>query len=97
MLDFTTQALARMNRLRLLKVYKSKNISRNFKDISNMENCKVNFSKDFKFCYHELRCLYFYGYSLKSLPIDFNPKNLVELSMAYSHIKQLWKGLKVNL
>ncbi|KAL6311244.1 hypothetical protein AAG906_005762 [Vitis piasezkii] len=95
MLDFTTQALARMNRLRLLKVYKSKNISRNFKDISNMENCKVNFSKDFKFCYHELRCLYFYGYSLKSLPIDFNPKNLVELSMPYSHIKQLWKGLKV--
>ncbi|KAL6315725.1 hypothetical protein AAG906_006587 [Vitis piasezkii] len=95
MLDLTTQALARMNRLRLLKVYKSKNISRNFKDISNMENCKVNFSKDFKFCYHELRCLYFYEYSLKSLPIDFNPKNLVELSMPYSHIKQLWKGLKV--
>ncbi|KAJ9676203.1 hypothetical protein PVL29_024951 [Vitis rotundifolia] len=84
-----------MNRLRLLKVYNSKNISRNFKDTSNMENCKVNFSKDFKFCYHDLRCLYFYGYSLKSLPNDFNPKNLVELSMPYSRIKQLWKGIKV--
>ncbi|XP_059590819.1 disease resistance protein RPV1 isoform X2 [Vitis vinifera] len=95
MLYFTTQALAGMNRLRLLKVYNSKNISRNFKDTSNMENCKVNFSKDFKFCYHDLRCLYFYGYSLKSLPNDFNPKNLVELSMPYSRIKQLWKGIKV--
>ncbi|KAL6316907.1 hypothetical protein AAG906_023562 [Vitis piasezkii] len=95
MLYFTTQALARMNRLRLLKVYNSKNISRNFKDTSNMENCKVNFSKDFKFCYHDLRCLYFYGYSLKSLPNDFNPKNLIELSMPYSRIKQLWKGIKV--
>ncbi|KAL6315925.1 hypothetical protein AAG906_013759 [Vitis piasezkii] len=95
MLYFTTQALAGMNRLRLLKVYNSKNISRNFKYTSNMENCKVNFSKDFKFSYHDLRCLYFYGYSLKSLPNDFNTKNLVELSMPYSRIKQLWKGIKV--
>ncbi|KAL6315670.1 hypothetical protein AAG906_005758 [Vitis piasezkii] len=95
MLDFTTQALARMNRLRLLKVYKSKNISRNLNDTSNMKNCKVNFSKDFKFYYHDLRCLYLYGYSFKSLPNDFNPKNFVELSMPYSRIKQLWKGIKV--
>ncbi|KAL6315723.1 hypothetical protein AAG906_006585 [Vitis piasezkii] len=80
MLYFTTQALAGMNRLRLLKVYNSKNISRNFKDTSNMETCKVPI---------------FYGYSLKSLPNDFNPKNLVELSMPYSRIKQLWKGIKV--
>ena len=97
MIDFSTQALAGMNRLRLLKVYKSDDISINFKETSNKENCKVNFSKDFKFCYYDLRCLYFYGYSLTSLPNDFNPKNLVELSMPYSRIKQLWKGIKVRL
>ncbi|RVW19347.1 TMV resistance protein N [Vitis vinifera] len=95
MLDFTTQAFLRMNKLRLLKVYKSNDISRNFKDTFNKENCKVNFSKDFRFCYRGLRCLYLYGYSFKSLPNDFNPKNLVELSMPSSHIKQLWKGVKV--
>ncbi|KAL6315920.1 hypothetical protein AAG906_013754 [Vitis piasezkii] len=95
MLDFTTQAFLGMNKLRLLKVYKSNDISRNFKATFNKENCKVNFSKDFRFCYHGLRCLYLYGYSFKSLPNDFNPKNLVELSMPSSHIKQLWKGVKV--
>ena len=94
-LDFTTQAFSRMNRLRLLKVYKSKKISRNFKDTSNKENSLVKFSKDFKFCYDDLRSLYLYGYSFKSLPNDFNPKNLVELSMPYSSIKQLWTGIKV--
>ncbi|KAJ9707489.1 hypothetical protein PVL29_002494 [Vitis rotundifolia] len=95
MLDFTTQAFLGMNKLRLLKVYKSNDISRNFKDTFNKENCEVNFSKDFRFCYHGLRCLYLYGYSFKSLPNDFNPKNLVELSLPSSHIKQFWKGVKV--
>ncbi|RVW64979.1 putative disease resistance protein [Vitis vinifera] len=56
---FTTEAFARMNRLRLLKVYKSQDPE------------------------------------MKPLSFDFNPKCLVDLSMPYSHIKQLWKGVKV--
>ncbi|KAJ9707491.1 hypothetical protein PVL29_002496 [Vitis rotundifolia] len=83
-----------MNRLRLLKVYKS-DISRTFEDTSKKANCKVHFSQDFKFHYDDLRLLYLHGYSLKSLPNDFNPKNLVDLSMPYSHIKHLWEGIKV--
>ncbi|KAJ9707483.1 hypothetical protein PVL29_002493 [Vitis rotundifolia] len=95
-LEFTTQAFAGMNRLRLLKVYKS-DISRTFEDASKKANCKVHFSEDIKFHYDDLRLLYFHGYPLKSLPNDFNPKNLVDLSMPYSRVRQLWEGIKVLL
>ncbi|KAJ9676002.1 hypothetical protein PVL29_024806 [Vitis rotundifolia] len=94
-IDFTTQAFAGMSKLRLLKVYQSNKISRNFEDTFKKENFKVCFSSNFKFCYDELRYLDLYGYSLKSLPNDFNAKNLVHLNMPCSHIKQLWKGIKV--
>ncbi|KAL6318354.1 hypothetical protein AAG906_039446 [Vitis piasezkii] len=94
-IDFTTQAFAGMSKLRLLKVYQSDKISRNSEDTFKKENFKVRFSSNFKFCYDELRYLDLYGYSLKSLPNDFNAKNLVHLNMPCSHIKQLWKGIKV--
>ncbi|XP_019072108.2 disease resistance protein RPV1 [Vitis vinifera] len=94
-IDFTTQTFARMSKLRLLKVYQSDKIFRNFEDTFKKENCKVRFSSNFKFCFDELRYFDLYGYSLKSLPNDFNAKNLVHLSMPCSHIKQLWKGIKV--
>ncbi|KAL6316902.1 hypothetical protein AAG906_023557 [Vitis piasezkii] len=95
-LDFTTEAFARMKNLRLLKVYHSKSISRDFGDTFNKKlNCRVRFAHEFKFCSNDLRYLYWHGYSLKSLPNDFSLKHLVELSMPYSHIKKLWKGIKV--
>ncbi|KAJ9676005.1 hypothetical protein PVL29_024807 [Vitis rotundifolia] len=93
-IDFTTQAFVGMSKLRLLKLYQSGEIPINFVDTLE-ENFKVHFSLNFKFCYDELRYLYLCGYSLKLLPNDFNVKNLVHLSMPYSHIKQLWKGIKV--
>ncbi|RVW74533.1 Disease resistance-like protein DSC1 [Vitis vinifera] len=96
-IDFTTQAFARMSKLRLLKVYQSDKTFRNCEDTLKKENCKVRFSSNFKFCFDELRYLDLYGYSLKSLPNDFNAKNLVHLNMPCSHIKQLWKGIKVRL
>ncbi|KAJ9676135.1 hypothetical protein PVL29_024908 [Vitis rotundifolia] len=91
---FTTEAFARMNRLRLLKVYKSQD-PRDEVCTSQKEECKVQFSRDFKFHYDDLRYLYWHGYPFRSLSSDFNPKGLVDLSMPYSHIKQLWKGVKV--
>ncbi|WKA11595.1 hypothetical protein VitviT2T_029076 [Vitis vinifera] len=97
-LDFTIEAFAGMKKLRLLKVYNSKSISRDFRDtFNNKVNCRVRFAHEFKFCSNDLRYLYWHGYSLKSLPKDFSPKHLVELSMPYSHIKKLWKGIKVLL
>ncbi|XP_034680095.1 disease resistance protein RPV1-like [Vitis riparia] len=95
-LDFTTEAFAGMKKLRLLKVYNSKSISGDFEDtFNNKVNCRVRFAHEFKFCSNDLRYLYWHGYSLKSLPKDFSPKHLVDLSMPYSHIKKLWKGIKV--
>ncbi|XP_034674117.1 disease resistance protein RPV1-like isoform X2 [Vitis riparia] len=95
-LDFTTEAFAGMKKLRLLKVYNSKSISGDFGDtFNNKVNCRVRFAHEFKFCSDDLRYLCWHGYSLKSLPKDFSPKHLVDLSMPYSHIKKLWKGIKV--
>ncbi|KAL6315738.1 hypothetical protein AAG906_006600 [Vitis piasezkii] len=95
-LDFSTEAFARMKNLRLLKFYHSKSISRDFGDTFNKKvNCTVRSAHEFKFCSNDLRYLYWHGYSLKSLPNDFSPKHLVELSMPYSHIEKLWKGIKV--
>ena len=85
-----------MNRLQLLKVYKD-DISRTFQDTFKKANCEVHFSQDIKFHYDDLILLYFHGYPLNSLSIDLNPKNLFDLSMPYSHVKQLWDGIKVLL
>ncbi|XP_048437603.1 disease resistance protein RPV1 isoform X6 [Pyrus x bretschneideri] len=45
-----------------------------------------------KFLSHELRCLSWPGSPLKSLPSNFQFKNLVDLDMQYSRIEQLWEG-----
>ncbi|KAL6316977.1 hypothetical protein AAG906_024516 [Vitis piasezkii] len=37
----------------------------------------------------------FYGFSLESLPTNFKGRNLVELDLIYSSIKQLWKGNEI--
>ncbi|XP_068312911.1 disease resistance protein RPV1-like [Pyrus communis] len=45
-----------------------------------------------KFLSHELRCLSWPGSPLRSLPSNFQFKNLVDLDMQYSCIEQLWEG-----
>nr|XP_023877701.1 TMV resistance protein N-like [Quercus suber] len=40
-----------------------------------------------------LRFVEWSGYSLKSLPPNFKPKELIELTMCHSNIEQLWKGV----
>ena len=54
------------------------------------------FPMDFKFPL-ELRYLFFRGCPFESLPTDFHAKNLVELDLRVSNIKQLWKENKVLL
>ncbi|KAL6316218.1 hypothetical protein AAG906_017765 [Vitis piasezkii] len=92
-IHFTSKGFERMNKLRLLKVYKS-HICKDSECPFKTEQCEVHFSHNFKFHSNDLRSLYWHGYSLKSLPHDFNPENLVELNMPYNHIEQLWKGIK---
>ncbi|KAL4352338.1 hypothetical protein GQ457_06G022710 [Hibiscus cannabinus] len=43
----------------------------------------------------ELRYLCWEGYPLKTLPTRFDPRNLVELDMRFSHVEQLWEGKQV--
>ena len=44
-----------------------------------------------------LKFLQWIGYSSKSLPSSFQPKELVELNLQSSKIKYLWEGVKVIL
>ncbi|XVF70262.1 hypothetical protein PTKIN_Ptkin11bG0146900 [Pterospermum kingtungense] len=48
-------------------------------------------SHDLKCVSNELRLFDWHGYSLKFLPSNFQPDNLVALLLPYSYIKQLWK------
>ncbi|XVF24038.1 hypothetical protein REPUB_Repub13aG0092200 [Reevesia pubescens] len=41
---------------------------------------------------NELRCLWWDYYPSKSLPLKFNPKNLVELRLKHGRMEQLWNG-----
>jgi hypothetical protein len=43
----------------------------------------------------ELRVMEWHGYPLKSMPASFQSDKLIELRMHCSHIKLLWKGIKV--
>ncbi|XP_057990278.1 disease resistance protein TAO1-like [Hevea brasiliensis] len=48
--------------------------------------------KNFEFCAQALRCLCWDYYPLESLPLNFWPKNLVELHMTSRKLIQLWNG-----
>ncbi|PRQ22478.1 putative toll-like receptor, P-loop containing nucleoside triphosphate hydrolase [Rosa chinensis] len=67
---------------------------------SNMLNLKllklhnVHPSKDLRCVPKSLRFFEWRGYSLTNLPPDFEPDELVELSVCHSSIKQLWNGIK---
>ncbi|KAK9914149.1 hypothetical protein M0R45_037943 [Rubus argutus] len=78
------EAFVKMRNLRLLRIH--------YGSSPNFTRCKLHVSGDFKFLSHELRCLIWHGYPLKSLPSNFHPKNLVRLDMPYSHLEQLWEG-----
>ncbi|XP_010536306.1 PREDICTED: TMV resistance protein N-like [Tarenaya hassleriana] len=84
MCELSPSALQNVYRLRLLKFY-----------CSTTENqCKLHLPQGLNSLPDELRLLHWENYPLKSLPRDFNPKNLVELNMPYSNMEKLWKGTK---
>ncbi|KAK9941885.1 hypothetical protein M0R45_007577 [Rubus argutus] len=87
------EAFVRMTNLRLLRIYYSSSpkfagYNRHMRGFFMFQHM----SGDFQFLSHELRCLIWHGYPLKSLPSNFHPKNLVHLDMPYSHLEQLWEG-----
>ncbi|KAL6316828.1 hypothetical protein AAG906_022498 [Vitis piasezkii] len=84
-ISFTTEAFKRMERLRLLKV----SWSCDFVHYMGKEYQKPILPKDFEFPSHDLRYLHWEGYSLKSLPANFDGQNLIELNLKHSKLKIL--------
>ena len=84
-IKFTTEAFKKMKRLQLLKIYYS----------LPYDADKVFLPEDFEFPSHELNYLHWDGWSLESLPSNFNGEKLVELSLKHSSLTHLWKENKV--
>ncbi|KAL6343056.1 hypothetical protein AAG906_017868 [Vitis piasezkii] len=84
--QLTTESFKEMNKLRLLKIH-------NPRGKLFLEN---HLPRDFEFSPYDLRYLHWDGYPLESLPMNFHAKNLVELSLRDSNIKQVWRGNKLH-
>ncbi|KAJ9707494.1 hypothetical protein PVL29_002497 [Vitis rotundifolia] len=96
-IQFTTKAFKMMNRLRLLKIHQDATYNSVVKswmvvDPSQAHLSETYITEDFEFPFYELRYLHWDGYALQSLPLNFHAKNLVELNLRFSNIRQLWKG-----
>ncbi|KAH9724844.1 ADP-ribosyl cyclase/cyclic ADP-ribose hydrolase [Citrus sinensis] len=87
-INLDPRVFSNMSNLRLLKFY----ISGHF-DISKMSS-KVHLQQGLENLPEELRYLYWHGYPLKTLPLDFVPQNLIELNFPYSKVEQIWEGKK---
>ncbi|RVW19861.1 TMV resistance protein N [Vitis vinifera] len=99
-IEFTPKAFEKMHRLRLLKVYQLAiydSVIEPWMDNSpnEMEYLGLPLPRKFEFPFFELRYLHWDGYSLCYLPKNFDAKNLVELSLRGSTIRQLWYGKKL--
>ncbi|KAJ7950441.1 Disease resistance protein (TIR-NBS-LRR class) [Quillaja saponaria] len=83
-IDLNPAIFANFQNLRLLRFYNS--------DLEDSN--KVCLLSDLECLPKKLRYLFWHGYPSKSLPSRFCPENLVELSMPYSNIEQLWNGVQ---
>ncbi|ESR63258.1 hypothetical protein CICLE_v10013959mg, partial [Citrus x clementina] len=82
------RAFANMSNPRLLKLYMPEH------DGIPIMSTKVYLDQGLEYLPEELRYLHWYEYPLKSLPLDFEPENLVALNLPYSKVKQIWDGKK---
>lgn len=84
--DVNPDAFNKMVSLRFLKVYNSYS-----------ENVVgINFPKGLSFLPRGLRLLHWENYPFESLPQDFDLRELVELNMPYSQLKELQARTKVG-
>ncbi|XP_043816665.1 disease resistance protein RPV1 [Manihot esculenta] len=83
-LELSPTAFMNMCNLRFLKFF----------NVSTSGPGRVLLPSGLEFLPKELRYLHWEGYPLKSLPINFCPRNLVELRMPHSNLIQLWNQEK---
>ncbi|KAG2241963.1 hypothetical protein Bca52824_096194, partial [Brassica carinata] len=55
---------------------------------------KLNCPDGLEFALEELRYLYWLKFPSRIFPKDFNPRNLTDLNLPYSEIKELWDAVK---
>ncbi|XP_044470283.1 disease resistance protein RPV1-like isoform X2 [Mangifera indica] len=105
-LHLNPEAFNKMPNLRFLKFYWSEHGKKVPESDSSTFRCilswlkrensndgkKVHGFEKLKFDFYGLRYFCFDGYPAKSLPPNFNPKNLVALYMPNSKVKKLWTG-----
>lgn len=83
-------AFKNMPNLRLLKFFVPEPIR-----VSIFATTKVHLEQGLEYLPKELRYLHWHQYPLKTLPLNFKPKNLFELNLSYSKVEKLWEGKKV--
>ena len=88
-LHLSPQAFAKMSNLRLLKFYMPEH------DGVPITSSKVHLDQGLEYLPEELRYLHWHEYPLKTLPFDFEPENLTELSLPCSKVEQSWGGKRV--
>ncbi|KAL1145823.1 hypothetical protein V6Z11_A11G325900 [Gossypium hirsutum] len=88
-LELKAEAFVKMRKLKFLKFYLPSSFGR------VQMKPKILLPQGLLSLPNELRYLYWEGYPLKTLPTSFDPRNLVELDMRYSNVKQLWEGKQV--
>ena len=85
----------------VLKLPESKKADWNPESFSKMHHLKLLIIKnvqlvlELKHLPNSLRFLDWSGYPSKSLPLNFQSNDLIELHMCNSYIERLWKGAKV--
>ncbi|KAH9727001.1 ADP-ribosyl cyclase/cyclic ADP-ribose hydrolase [Citrus sinensis] len=89
-LHLSSQAFAKMSNLRLLKFYMPEH------DGVPVTSSKVHLNRGLEYLPDELRYFHWHEYPLKTLPFDFDPENLIELSLPYSKVEQIWEGKRLS-
>ncbi|PON39225.1 Leucine-rich repeat [Trema orientale] len=54
----------------------------------------INIPEGVRYLPHSLRYLVWHHYPLKSLPVHFEPNNLVKLNMSSNNLQELWNGVQ---
>jgi hypothetical protein len=95
--QLNVEALSKMKKLKILKIRTDDcgvlglSIARDNTRTLEWHGDPSNFMISNELCVMEM-----WRYPFESLPINFQPNNLVELIMPHNYIKQLWDGKKVR-
>ncbi|XP_065854257.1 disease resistance protein RPV1-like [Euphorbia lathyris] len=110
--DLSSDAFAKLHRLRFLRFYSSRYLGspnshedRMFRELfgsryySSYKEGSMQLSQGLEALSNQLRFLQWHKFPLRSLPSNFCPRNLVELKLPHSHVEHLWNGVQdlVNL